>query len=92
MIFIFLMGGASQFETFDPKPGQDTGGPYAAIDTRLPGVQFCEHMPRLAAMNDKFSVIRTLQGGGHGSGAAADDGVVGVTVGALARGGEAHEP
>src|SRR4051794_14815607 len=50
VIFIFQAGGPSQHETFDPKPGAPEGirGEYGVTQTKLAGVQFCEHLPRLA--------------------------------------------
>ena len=61
-IFLWLDGGPSQFETFDPKPNTpDTiRGPYGVIRTRVPGVHFCELMPELAERADRFAVIRSL--------------------------------
>ncbi len=48
VILLWLAGGASQLETFDPKPGRATGGPYRAINTSVPGVQISELMPKMA--------------------------------------------
>jgi hypothetical protein len=62
VIFVLMSGGPSQMETFDPKPGTPTGGPFGAIATRTPGVQFCEYLPRLAAMSDRLAVIRSVTG------------------------------
>ena len=59
-ILLFLQGGASQFETFDPKPGTDTGGPTKAIDTVLPGVQIAEHWPKLAQQLNDIALIRSV--------------------------------
>lgn len=59
-ILIFLEGGPSQIDTFDPKPGTPTGGPVEAIDTKLPDVKFSQYVPKLAAIADKLAVIRTL--------------------------------
>lgn len=59
-ILIFLEGGPSQIDTFDPKPGVSTGGPFEAIDTKLEGVKFAQHVPRLAAIADKLAIIRSL--------------------------------
>lgn len=71
-ILIWLDGGPSHFETFDPKPEApaEIRGELAAIQTRIPGVQFCETMPRLAAAADKFAVIRSIrhEQGNHGAG------------------------
>jgi hypothetical protein len=44
-ILLWLAGGASQLETWDPKPGAVTGGPFQSIPTSIPGVRICELMP-----------------------------------------------
>src|SRR5215208_1606471 len=44
-ILLWMNGGASQFETFDMKPGRPTGGPYRPIDTNVAGIRICELMP-----------------------------------------------
>lgn len=59
-ILIFLEGGPSQLDTFDPKPGTPTGGPFEAIDTSLEGVKFAQHVPRLAEAAKKLAIVRTL--------------------------------
>ena len=62
VIFVFLSGGLSQIDSFDPKPEApaETRGEFSAIATQTPGVQVCEHMPLLAARSSKWSLIRTL--------------------------------
>jgi len=71
-ILIWLDGGPTHFETFDPKPDApaEIRGEMAPIATRMPGVQFCETLPRLAACSDKFAVIRSIRHdqGNHGAG------------------------
>ena len=64
IIMVYLCGGPTQHETFDPKPNapQEIRGSYNPISTRLPGYQFCELLPKLAAMNDRFSIVRSLVG------------------------------
>ncbi len=61
-IVIYLAGGPSHHETFDPKPSAPmrVRGPWGAIPTRIPGIQFGEMLPQLAAMNDRFSLLRAL--------------------------------
>lgn len=61
-IFLWLDGGPSQFETFDPKPDAPSGqrGPYSAIDTSLPGVRYCELLPLLAERAHRCTIIRSL--------------------------------
>lgn len=61
-ILVFLNGAPSQMETWDPKPGQTNGGPTKGIDTKIPGVQFAEYWPKLAASMKDLSVIRSLSG------------------------------
>jgi hypothetical protein len=60
-ILLFLWGAPSQYETFDPKPEAPDGirGEFGVCRTRLPGVLFGEHIPRLAQRADQFSLIRT---------------------------------
>ena len=62
VIFLFLFGGPSQFETFDVKPDapSEIRGPFQAIQTRTPGLHICEHLPRLADVSDKLTVVRTM--------------------------------
>lgn len=59
-ILIFLEGGPSQIDTFDPKPGVANAGPVEAIDTKLNGVKFSQYLPKLAEVADKLAVIRSL--------------------------------
>jgi len=61
-IFLWLDGGPSHFETFDPKPNTPDSirGPYGAISTSVPGVQFCELMPRMAERMHRVAVIRSM--------------------------------
>jgi hypothetical protein len=63
-IFLFLEGGPSQFETFDPKPNapDDVRGPYGPISTSVAGVHFCELLPMLARRMDRCALIRSLTG------------------------------
>ena len=72
VILLWLAGGASQFETWDPKPGRPTGGPFRAIDTAAPGVRISELMPKMAQRMNQVAVVRSLstKNGDHGGGAA----------------------
>jgi hypothetical protein len=63
VIFVWLAGGASQLETWDPKPGRATGGPFRTTPTAVPGYHVCELMPRLAGMMQDLCVIRSLNTG-----------------------------
>jgi hypothetical protein len=65
VISIWLGGGMGQIDTFDPKRRGDpkakvAGSYYDAIDTAVPGVQVCEHLPRLAALMDRVTAVRTV--------------------------------
>src|SRR5687768_16833393 len=71
VILLWLAGGASQLETWDPKPGAVTGGPFRSIQTAIPGVHISELMPKMAARMNHTLAIRSLntRNGDHGSGA-----------------------
>lgn len=62
VVFIFQSGGPSQHETFDPKPDAPEGvrGEYGTRSTRLPGIRFCEYLPKLSTLADRFAIVRTM--------------------------------
>jgi hypothetical protein len=62
VLLVMLSGGPSQLDTVDPKPNApaEVRGEFAPIDTKLPGVQFCEHLPKLANHADRWAILRTL--------------------------------
>jgi hypothetical protein len=62
VILFWLSGGPSHLDMWDPKPGapQEIRGPYGVIDTRIPGVQFSEHLPLQASIADKLVVVRSV--------------------------------
>lgn len=64
VVMIYLPGGPTQHETFDPKPDApaEIRGSFGPIATRVPGVHFCELLPQLAKLSDRFAVVRTLTG------------------------------
>ena len=64
VIMVFLPGGPPHQDTFDLKPDAPEGirGEFKPIPTNVPGLEICEHLPRLARMMDKFAVIRTIVG------------------------------
>ncbi len=59
-ILMFMRGGPSQFETFDPKPGHANGGPTKAIDTSVPGIQVAENWPKVAEAMKHITLIRSM--------------------------------
>ena len=71
VILLWLAGGSSQLETWDPKPGTSTGGPFRAIETDVPGLRISELMPKMARRMGRTAVIRSLntKNGDHGGGA-----------------------
>jgi hypothetical protein len=62
VIYVFLSGGLSQHDSFDPKPDapDNIRGEFRPIATRTPGVFICEHLPRLACRSDKWALVRSL--------------------------------
>jgi hypothetical protein len=62
VIFVYLGGGPSQHETFDPKPDApaEYRGPFASIPTSVPGVRFSETMPQLARLMKDLAVVRSV--------------------------------
>jgi hypothetical protein len=74
VIQVWLWGGPSHLDTFDPKPdaGNDYCGPFKTpIATKAAGVRICELLPLLAAQGDKFSLIRSMTHGHNGHETAA---------------------
>lgn len=61
-ILVWLDGGPTHFETFDPKPDapSDVRGEFNPIPTNVAGVQFCETVPRLASSLDKMAIVRSI--------------------------------
>ncbi len=60
-ILLWLCGAPSQFETWDPKPGRPSGGPFGSIPTKIPGVHFSSLMPRCASIADKLNIVRSMK-------------------------------
>ncbi len=59
-ILLWMQGGPSQFETFDPKPGHENGGETKAIASAVPGLQFADNLPHLAKTAGDLAVIRSM--------------------------------
>ena len=70
VLFIWIDGGMSQFESWDPKPNTQFGGPFRPIPTSVPGVQFCELLPKSAQVMQHLAVIRSMctQDNSHSAG------------------------
>ncbi|NNE93736.1 MAG: DUF1501 domain-containing protein, partial [Verrucomicrobiales bacterium] len=70
MVVIRMMGGLSQLESWDPKPGTDTGGPYRAIPTSVPGIHISELLPHTAKQMHLLGLVRSIntRNGDHGKG------------------------
>ena len=62
VIYVFLSGGLSQHDSFDPKPDapDNIRGEFRPIATQTPGVHICEHLPRLALRSNKWALVRSL--------------------------------
>jgi len=71
VLVVWLAGGSSQLETWDPKPGTNTGGPFLAIPTAVPGIHICELLPHTARMMHRMALLRGVntQEDDHGKGA-----------------------
>ncbi len=59
-LVLWMNGGPSQFETFDPKPGTQTGGELAAVRTDVTGLSICETLPQIAQRCRHLSMIRNI--------------------------------
>jgi hypothetical protein len=60
MILLWMQGGPSQMETFDPKPQHENGGPTECIQTSVPGIQIADNFPRLAKLMTDIAIVRSM--------------------------------
>lgn len=60
-ILLWMNGGASQIDTFDMKTGTDNGGPFRPIQTKVPGLEICEFLPKVAQQADKLAILRSMK-------------------------------
>ncbi len=62
VLFLFLFGGPSHLDTFDPKPDApaEYRGDFQPIGTAIPGVQICEHLPQIAKRMDRLALVRSM--------------------------------
>ena len=72
VLFVWLDGGISQLESWDPKPNTEFGGPFRTIKTSVPGTHFSELMPQCAKQAHRLCVVRNLatKDNAHSSGVA----------------------
>src|SRR3954468_16953666 len=61
-ILVWMDGGPSHYETFDPKPDapSEIRGDFKTIPTKIPGIHFSECVPKLAAAADKLTIVRSI--------------------------------
>jgi hypothetical protein len=60
-ILLWMNGGPSQIDTFDPKPGHANGGQFRPIQTSVPGIQISEHLPGLARSMQDMVIVRSMR-------------------------------
>ncbi len=88
-IMLFLVGGPSQLDTFDPKPKApvEVRGPFGVTKTNVPGIEISEIFPKTARHADKFSIVRSVY---HTAAAVHDTGHQLMQTGRLFSGGVEH--
>ena len=66
VILLWMAGGPSHIDTWDPKPARppENRGPFAVTRTRVPGILICEHLPKQAAVMDRFTLVRSVNARG----------------------------
>lgn len=72
VLFVWIDGGMSQYESWDPKPNTQFGGPFRAIPTSVPGIHVSELVPRTAKLMQHLAIVRSLctQDNSHSAGVA----------------------
>ncbi len=67
-ILLWMAGGPTQTDTFDPKPGHANGGPFSTIQTSTPGIRVAEHLPNVARQMADMAIVRSMRTreGDHG--------------------------
>lgn len=60
MILLWMQGGPSQLETFDPKPGHENGGPTEAIETSVAGIRIADNFPLVAKQMNDIAIVRSM--------------------------------
>jgi len=82
LILVFLEGGISHIDSLDIKPYAPSGfrGEFEPISTSIPGVQFCEHLPQLAARANQFALVRSMAHRDEGHPSATHKLITGSTL------------
>lgn len=90
VLLLWLWGGPSHLDTFDPKPNApiEYRGPFSTIPTRTSGLRFSELFPQLAALSDRFAIIRSMHTQSNDHGVAGTIGLTGSGSGAVDLGGK----
>lgn len=90
VIFLWLWGGPSQLDTWDPKPNAalEYRGPFATINTRITGVRLGELFPQIANVADRLAIIRSLHTTSNDHGVAGTVGLTGSSLGSVNLGGQ----
>ncbi len=60
LILLWMTGGPSQLDTFDPKSGVETAGPFASIESAVSGIRISEHLPNVAKQMKQLALIRSM--------------------------------
>jgi hypothetical protein len=83
VVLLWLWGGPSHLDTFDPKPNAplEYRGPFSTIPTKVPGLRFCELFPKLAGLTDQMALIRSLHTQSNDHGIAGTIGLTGSAAG-----------
>jgi hypothetical protein len=92
VILLWLWGGPSQLDTWDPKPNAplEYRGPFSPIPTRVSGIRISELFPKIAAIVDRLAIVRSLHTLSNDHGIAGTVGLTGSIAGAVGLGGTAQ--
>ncbi len=90
VLLLWLWGGPSHLDTWDPKPNapMEFRGPFNSIQTKQVGVRVCELFPKIARVADRFALIRSMHTGSNDHGLAGTIGLTGSSAGGVALGGK----
>src|ERR1041385_4626747 len=90
VLLLWLWGGPSHLDTWDPKPNapMDYRGPFSAIASKIPGIRICELFPKLATLADHYAILRSVHTQSNDHGVAGTIGLTGSVSGAVPLGGK----